>query len=378
MVRKDPYEVIDRYLKGEATSEEAAVLENWFYEEVKEPPVYIDMEQFELSKMRVWNRLVQVGAIEFQPTAPVIPIWKKLVAAAVIAAGIMVIWFAVANRQDIKREVADNEVILPGGNKALLKLTLNKQIDLTAANSGILKQFEDVIISKQDSAQIVYQVRNSKECTAEVFDTLSTPNGGQYRIKLSDNSIVVLNSATTLIYPRIFKGDGRQIQLTGEAYFEVAGDASRPFRIKTLNQSVDVIGTKFNIRAYPDEPILTTLADGAVSVKLNDDLTTQRILKPGQQSISTSTGIIVKEIKTENAYSWKNRVFVFSQKPIRDALREISRWYNVKVDYESIPSKVTLNGNMLMDQPLEDLLKGIGHLSNLNLVVRNGTIVSLP
>jgi ferric-dicitrate binding protein FerR (iron transport regulator) len=178
---------------------------------------------------------------------------------------------------------------------------------------------------------------------------METPKGGQYKLALSDGTIVWLNAASSITYPTSFPGKSRVVSITGEAYFEVAKNASKPFTVKTYKDEITVKGTSFNVNSYPDEPgIKTSLLEGLVEIN-------QALLKPGNAYISGK--IIKADLGKELA--WKNGVFNFHHVKLADAMRQIARWYNVDVRYEGNVGEIELGGEIGRNLTLKQLLNGL-------------------
>jgi ferric-dicitrate binding protein FerR (iron transport regulator) len=239
--------------------------------------------------------------------------------------------------------------ILPGYNKAILTLADGSKISLDDAANGLLASQGNIAITKTDNGQIVYERNNIDRSkfmsNRSAINTIQTPKGGKYQIRLPDGSKVWLNSASTLSYPTTFSGNERKVQLKGEAYFEISTNKNVPFRVESDNQIVEVLGTHFNINSYDDEDyVKTTLLEGSVKVILSsnpNEVSKTKLLKPGEQSLtkSSQSGIRVENADTEKAVAWKNGYFKFRNTPIKEIMREIERWYDVELVYEGkIPS----------------------------------------
>lgn len=224
--------------------------------------------------------------------------------------------------------------IVPGSNKAILTLSGGNQIILTNAQNGVLSQQGNTKVIKLDSGRLAYQADDRRGSGALVYNTIATPRGGQYQIVLSDGTKVWLNAASSLKFPAVFNGPVRQVELNGEAYFEVATDKTRPFKVNAGGSLVDVLGTHFNIMAYADEGVVqTTLLEGAV--KMSHD-SHETLLKPGQQGEfdNKSGQLYSREVNTQEAIAWKEGYYYFNRTDIRRVMRQISRWYDVDIVYE--------------------------------------------
>jgi len=233
------------------------------------------------------------------------------------------------------------EDVDPGSNKAILILGNGKKISLTDANNGDIEKQAGISITKTADGQLIYTVSKSENQEDEnKVNTISTPKGGQWQIRLADGTMVWLNASSSLTYPLSFSSlKQRKVELDGEAYFEVAKDKTRPFIVHTDKQEVEVLGTHFNINSYADELFTkTTLLEGSIRVSHNQTHETE-ILKPGEQSILSKSGINVSSVDVEEAVAWKNGYFMFNNEKQESIMRKISRWYNVEVEYKDASAK---------------------------------------
>jgi ferric-dicitrate binding protein FerR (iron transport regulator) len=215
-------------------------------------------------------------------------------------------------------------------------LANGQKISLTDAQKGQIIQQKGVQISKTADGQVVYTAAtDSKESSGAIavaqYNTMETPRGGQFQLFLPDGTRVWLNAASSLKYPVDLGSAGeRRVELSGEAYFEVAHNKDRPFRVITNRQVVEVLGTHFNVSAYNDEPnTKTTLLEGSVKVTGGDK---SAMLKPGQE-VSLTDHFKVSDVDTEEAVAWKNGYFRFDDERLETVMRKVSRWYNVDVVY---------------------------------------------
>lgn len=237
--------------------------------------------------------------------------------------------------------------IVPGGDRARLTLADGTEITLDDAGEGVIREEDGIRISRQEG-ELTYKAE-SREPKAETYHTLSTPRGGQYRLVLPDGSKVWLNAASSIRFPRAFTGQQRLVEISGEVYFEIARDPDRPFRVKAADQTeVEVLGTHFNIMAYEEEASLqTTVLEGSVMVRTkSQEPRAKKLLKPGQQA-RTGRGmaeIKVLEVNPEAVVAWKNGLFRFHDDDIRTVMKQIVRWYDVKVHYEGEPPGTEFTG----------------------------------
>src|SRR5690606_22741368 len=220
---------------------------------------------------------------------------------------------------------------------------------------------------------------------------LTTPKGGTYRLTLSDGTNVWLNAASTLRYPAKFTGTERMVELEGEAYFEVSrltrgSDIRVPFRVVSKGQTVEVLGTEFNITAYADEDaVRTTLVEGSVQVVSDGAIETQRpqpvTLRPGQQSVVSPDGTQINSVDVSMFTAWKDGLFSFRETEMSDAMRQLARWYNVDVVYEGAVPETYFFGNIRRDKSLAHalaILKKSGINFRITKMGDRSSIVVLP
>jgi len=255
-------------------------------------------------------------------------------------------------------QLAKNDVA-PGGNKATLTLSNGKQISLTNARNGNIAQQAGMQVNKTNNGQIVYLVNtaqglatNNSKTAEVVYNTIETPKGGQYTLKLSDGTLAVLDAASSIKYPVSFDGNERRVEITGQVYFEVTHNRAKPFRVMVEGQTVEDLGTHFNINAYSDEPaIVTTLVEGSVMVNKGT------LLKPGQEAINTNNNIVVRKANIGEAIAWKNGLFRFDQTGLKTLMRQVSRWYDLDVVYEGNVVNDEFDGQIPRNVNLTQMLK---------------------
>jgi transmembrane sensor len=303
-----------------------------------------------------------------EPVAPVrrLPFLRPLgrVAAAVlILATGTYFWIASYKKEHPSVAMASKTVdIAPGHNGAVLTLSNNTQVVLDSLGNGI--------IAAQTGAnplllngRLTYDPQ--KETTAEtVYNTVTTPRGRKFQLTLPDGTQVWLNAASSIHYPTVFTGTERKVELTGEGYFEIAKNTKMPFRVKIDNrEDIVVMGTHFNVNAYENEKTLTTtLLEGSVRVfDLRQQPTVQNtekgvVLKPGQQAQIRSEMIVVDNSDLDKVMAWKNGAFNFEGLGLSAAMRQLERWYDIKVTYESGVPDIRFGGKIGQDASLADLL----------------------
>lgn len=288
-----------------------------------------------------------------------IKLWKMVAAAAAV----LVVSFGIWMYGDFGKTTSGNENyandVSPGTTGATLTLADGSKIRLSDASSGELAKQAGVVIRKTADGSLSYEIRASDSPTAELgaVNTLSTGNGETYSVKLPDGSLVHLNAASSLTYSANLLSVGkRSVSLKGEGYFQVAKDKLHPFIVKAAGQTVEVLGTHFNINAYRDEPLVkTTLLEGSIKLKAAGG---ERILKPGEQASSSEAGLNVKVVDTEEVSAWKNNEFLFRDDDFKSNMRKIARWYDVEVIYETdAPQNFNIEGFSSRARNLSFILK---------------------
>jgi ferric-dicitrate binding protein FerR (iron transport regulator) len=307
--------------------------------------------------------------------------WRRYIAAAAII-GIValtgILWWArrnVVSESTVAANVYENDV-KPGGDHAVLTLANGAHIMLDSAGKGNLVSQGGAQLIKADSGNLTYKAMASDD-NAISYNTLATPAGGQYQVTLSDGTRVWLNALSSIRFPATFKGGSRSVNLTGEAYFEVAKDKMSPFHVNANGVDVQVLGTEFNVNAYADEPgIKTTLVRGAVRLsKANATL----LLKPGEegQTSGTSGLVLDKDVNIDRTLAWKNGKFSFEGADIRTIMRQIGRWYNVEVRYLGDPGNYLFDGQIGRDLNLSEVLTGLSK-SNVHFKINGNVLTVLP
>ena len=307
-------------------------------------------------------------------------LWKPFAAAAsvIIVAALGLYLYTNKSADKQKQFTSSTSHIKTGGNKAYLTLANGKRIVLTDSKNGTLAAQNGVQITKTADGQLVYTVIGDKNSSANNYNTIETPRGGQYQIRLPDGTNVWLNAASSLKYPSIFKGNERKVELKGEAYFEVAKNKQMPFRVITNNQTTEVLGTHFNVKGYLEEAdTKTTLLEGSVKV-VSAHSTGGVVIKPGEQAQLKNNGddrINIVDADMEEVMAWKNNYFRFNNENIQSIMLKISRWYDVSVEYEGAISNEEFNGTISRTKNIAQVLRMLEDTKGVHFKIEGRRIV---
>lgn len=300
--------------------------------------------------------------------------WWQAAAGVVVVLGLGMYYFLHSAKNPAEQpRIAQSGPVRPGGDRATLTLADGSIVSLDSIRNGQIASENAGKVTKAENGLIVYEAGQSSAAIS--YNTIATPRGGQYRLELSDGTRVWLNAASSLRYPVRFDGENREVELTGEAYFEVAKNAAKPFRVKANGAEVVVLGTHFNVNAYADEPATrTTLLEGSVKV-----LTGARsdLLRPGQQADVKAGGIAVSAADTDKAVAWKEGYFQFSGSSLQEVMRQLMRWYDIDVRYEGVIRPRRFGGEISRTSNLDEVLK-ILEISGVHFKLTEKQLLVMP
>ena len=370
--------LIDRFKTSQISSEELEELDYWYntFEATSNSTDKLSPQHKEDKRNRIWKKIIQQEDIA-KTISPKSRVVVRLIQSSVFKAAVLIIIVGLSlyfyNNRDLSQSQPDSKFTLlkdiqPGGNNATLVLSDGTIFDLKALNDGGVIEKPGLTVTKTEDGVLTYTSMPNL-ADNDITNTINTPRGGQYKINLPDGTKVWLNAASSLTYPSQFTAKERRVELSGEAYFEVAsqvltnskGNSKIPFIVKTQNQEVEVIGTHFNVKAYNDDnDSETTLLEGKVKVvgysngvKSNEE----KILNVGQSAIWNNGKIVIEAVNTEKAIAWKDGKFAFSGENIKDLMSNISRWYNVEVAYDGDVSEVNFEGSISRYETISEVLR---------------------
>lgn len=367
-----PKELLEKHKSGKCSPEELELLHRWIHN-----------TNLEKNSSLTEDDLINAKAdfiTHFNKRKPVhhhLVNWKKIgsaAAAVLVLFGAGIYFVKNTNRAALESQalLAVNDV-LPGGNVAILTMEDGKKVNLDDLSKGAVISLNGSEIVKNEDGTLVYSSDAVEEIT---YHTVETPLKGQYRIVLPDGTKVWINSESTLKFPIKFAGTTREIELDGEAYFEVAKDHHRPFFVLSRNQKIEVLGTHFNVKSYKDEPyVKTTLMEGAVKV-IYASSTGSRLLKPGEQATVTEDKCFIHNVDVEQAIDWKNGDFIFQEESLAHIMKRVSRWYGISVAYErGIDLSQTFSGQVSRSKNLSEVIACLESTGDLKFVNKDNKLL---
>jgi transmembrane sensor len=370
MEKSNAKDILERYSKGLCTAEEKAWVETYYN-------LHDDADDNALSLQELMAELNSIEQKLPRQKRRILPVRLVAAAAAILVIGSLALWLFMQSREKTvttRPTVAATEVIEPGGNKAFLTLANGKKISLTDAGNGQIANESGIAITKTADGQMVYKIAEAAAAETNAFNTIETPVGGQYQVQLPDGTKVWLNAQSSLRFPVRFSETERRVTITGEAYFEVAHNKAKPFRVVSDRQTIVVLGTHFNVNAYEDEgAVKTTLLEGIVKVN-------EATLKPGEQSILTNDSKITinKNPNLDDIVAWKNNKIQFTDTDIRTIMRMLARWYNIEVTFTGRPVNTSFGGSVSKEKNIDVILKVLETTGDVHFKTEGRRITVMP
>ncbi|MFV0591008.1 MAG: FecR family protein [Draconibacterium sp.] len=293
-------------------------------------------------------------------------------AAAVLTLAVSI--FIVVNQHP--EDTVANDTIIPGTDKAILILNNGTEVDLSEKKEIVLKEKDTKIASNGKTLEYHTEKKAEKPEKEIIYNTLKVPRGGQFFVVLSDSTRVWLNAESELRYPVTFPDKQREVTLVGEAFFEVTKNEKKPFIVHSENQQIKVLGTSFNVSAYPNNAFIkTTLVEG--KVKINSSLQ-ELYLEPSYQAIvnSENGNATKQQVKTELYTSWKNGNYYFENESIEEILKTISRWYNFEYEFQNPEAKdIRFTGSISREQKINDIFHIIEETQRIKMTTYDNKLV---
>jgi transmembrane sensor len=382
MIAKDEFiKLYQKYLEGRCTPQEIEQLEaykddlNWPHESWQN-----DLGDKNELYSRLRNKIHEsIGHTNHHRWYSNVKL--KLVALMIISLSIGLYFWIEIKAGEQQRKYATARVvhkIMPGGNKAYLTTTNGSIITLDGAANGLVTAQSGIKISKVKEGLLKYTSDRTSTSGETGFNLISTPRGGQYQVELADGTHVWLNSATSLKFPANFTGNERKVELSGEAYFEVAKNPSKPFLVTANGVTVKVLGTHFNIMGYADEKeVKTTLLEGSVKLSYNGNTA---MLNPGQQGSigGLQTAFKVDNVDVDDIVAWKNGLFAFNNEDIQTIMKRISRWYDVDVVFPENFKRKNFGGTISRFKDVSQVLTSLELTRSVHFKLEGRRIIVMP
>jgi len=367
-------DIFKKFLNNECTKEEKDILLQYFdlpeYEDITVEIVDKELERQQDEKlppeyeaMIDRNHQKLLAMVNKPSRKNNFRIWVTVVGvAASVVVAFSLIYRHVTNN-DILTPVSkqNSGEVEPGANRATLVLENGRTFNLR----------EDAVGIRIEQNKLTYTDGTKISSTDHVqFATLVTPRKGQYRAVLPDGTKVWLNAESSLRYPTSFVTNEREVELTGEGYFEVTPDAKRPFIVKTAKQQLKVLGTEFNLNAYTNESTtVTTLIEGSVQL-MSKGSAFRQMLKPNQQASLQESKYTINKVDVEPYSAWKDGEFRFKATPLPEVIKQLQRWYDLDVDYNGIPSHIKINASINRRKKLSSVLAVLSDISNMQIKIQ--------
>ena len=356
-INKKIINILTKYFRSEETDEERKELYTW-YDQIDHSEA-ISQTKINDIQHRTKERLLHSIQEQSSKKSSIKPLWTKIS----VAASLLLISYFSYNHfvtGDKYRPLTDAQLaaISPGANKATITLSSGEIINLDNLENNQSMTVDNTVIHKDLSGQITYHLKQQDNKSSRT-NTMQTPKAGQYHIVLSDGTKVFLNAESKLTYPENFGSGDRIVELEGEGYFEVSKTALHSrFIVKTNRQSTEVLGTKFNINAYKNEDaVKTTLAEGSIRVSPHEQNKKSIILQPNQQTILNQHEFSKHQVDASNVIGWTRGLFCFDGTNSEEIIRQISRWYDIDIEYNKDKNPITYSGKIPKNLSLDKLIK---------------------
>ncbi|MDR0793521.1 MAG: DUF4974 domain-containing protein [Chitinophagaceae bacterium] len=333
--------------------------------------------QHSLSPTRWNSQFKALKEIQQPVKGKIVHLYRKVAVAACLAIllGIGSYYFVSYHKNGIKKYASEtvlHDITPPITSKATLTLGNGKLIVLDSAGIGSLASEGVANASKVNDAKLMFTANTA----AVEYHTLQVPKGSKpMQLQLADGSQVWLNTASSITFPNIFTGNERNVTITGEAYFEVAHNAAHPFIVKVNDMQVEVLGTHFNINAYSDESaVKTTLLEGSVKIINNRN---NKILLPAQQAQLNKSGTlkIINHVDINEVMAWKEGNFLFENDDIYEVMKQLQRWYDVEVEYQTQNIHQHFEGVISRNVSLSKVLEMLERSSNIKFIINDKKVI---
>ena len=322
--------IIKRLSEEHLSEEESAFFDKWYQDSSNREyynyllkirsGIIASQVKERIDKRKAWNQV--------HPARKISLIRTLLKFAAIMILPLSLGFFFLTREYKREKVVYAEVPVQPGKKQAVLTLSSGLQVML--ADTIVHVNEKGMVISNLPNKELVYKIMNDTMKTETIYNTVTVPRGGEYKLVLADGTTVWLNSDSHIRYPVTFSSNTRQVELEGEAYFEVAKDVKKPFIVRMNEYNVRVTGTQFNVRNYSNESLATTLVEGGVQIERRGKLDG---LRPGQQAVLENNEIRIRVVNVEEQVAWRHGAFGFTQCRLENIMEELARWYDIDVFY---------------------------------------------
>ena len=377
---------IAKSMAGELSDEELQLLDEWRMTSARNHQLYdriVSRERRE-AKRRHFTAFDKVSGWQgyskkLKETEKKVNRWRVFLRyAAILLIPLSATVYGVLRSGEETVSLADLNAITPGGTRAELVLPSGEVVDLVA-KSGVISRGENTVINNEGKTLSYKSIGNQAPMDSLRYNEVIVPKGGEYQLVLSDGTLVYLNSMTKIRFPERFSEKCREVEVCGEAFFEVAENKRVPFVVKTDAYEITVLGTKFNVTAYADEQVATTtLVEGAVSIS-GKCIGEAKALRPNEQFVldRVSGSVEIRKVDVNYYTAWKDGMFRFRDVRLEEIMRVVERWYDMTVVYEDESVKDLHFGfNMSRLETIEPLLN-IFELNGKIKITKEGKVLKI-
>ena len=377
---------IAKSMAGELSDEELQLLDEWRMTSARNHQLYdriVSRERRE-AKRRHFTAFDKVSGWQgyskkLKETEKKVNRWRVFLRyAAILLIPLSATVYGVLRSGEETVSLADLNAITPGGTRAELVLPSGEVVDLVA-KSGVISRGENTVINNEGKTLSYKSIGNQAPMDSLRYNEVIVPKGGEYQLVLSDGTFVYLNSMTTVRFPERFSDKCREVEVCGEAFFEVAENKRVPFVVKTDAYEITVLGTKFNVTAYADEQVATTtLVEGAVSIS-GKCIGEAKALRPNEQFVldRVSGSVEIKNVDVNYYTAWKDGMFRFRDVRLEEIMHVVERWYDMTVVYEDESVRDLHFGfNMSRLETIEPLLN-IFELNGKIKITKEGKVLKI-
>jgi hypothetical protein len=375
-------DILAKYEAGTITEDELQLLEEWYTSFEANPDLIdsLNAEERVFHKKQLQEKIFDQIDAETSTSAnlpkkrfffhPGPRLWQAA-ASLVFLCAVSFYIFKKQSDQLLIPAAEQSNSIHPATDKAILTLGNGEKIMLDESKDGELSTEGNIHINKTKLGNLVYTA--GKNVDKVHINTLATPRGGRYQLTLADGTQVWLNAQSSISYPSAFRGSSREVTISGEVYFEVAHNAAMPFRVRSENQLIEVLGTHFNVNTYKAKSrTKTTLLSGSIALT---NAHQRVILKPGEQGIVAGESMSIKNVDAAEVIAWKEGYFDFTDADIGSVVDELGRWYNVDIHYQGTATSETFTGRIPRSWSFEKVLNLLKTFKSINVEMQGRRLI---